>query len=677
MNPAMDGNPLSLPRAELLSLTCACLHRMKELRPGIVQIQYLTIDKFEFLQELRLLDNFQRVLNKDREEVRDLLGDNVLRNKTLRTQVSLCSRYNPVKTLNPEWSLEDTTEVRVNEDLTLEGWTVDLHAEPLCCVTYAIPEALKVRTITKGDPHVYGAAKPVQKSMWGLLQNAWQFSPTGRPLASNNIEYMLMVGKKEFSRTHIVSGDYSAATDGIEPAHSMSCYDACWSDRAKAICGRYGSVQTPEMRCIASGRRALDLHSVVYQRAGKTVVDKNGKKVKIVAKNYEYPQIRGQLMGSVTSFPVLCSINFCNFWVAYERFVGRAVEMEDVPCLVNGDDISFPSTPELYNLWLEGLDQVGFQLSVGKNYVHEKVVTMNSQFYHVVNDRAKQIEWCNTGLLHGDLAWARKRQGQIDDGFYEDGCEECPLAARANALLPSCENPVSTMGRFLQINNQEIGLVTANGLYNLFLSQYIGGIGIIPPTGFKIEVTRLQRRLAHMLKKKSRAENQPVRYNTSRVKSGTTVNKIIALKEKEVYLDPVTFVRPPSFFGPHLYVVAQKTKICCLTGPREENNQTSFDFLLVPGDIDECCESKYFQEIRNGARPRLVRPKFGTLGADCKSLDEQDCFDYPFHLQAVCLVSHRETMTASITSDSDSEPIELLCTGVPSTHQNVCDDDEN
>ena len=59
----------------------------------------------------------------------------------------------------------------------------------------------------------------------------------------------------------------------------------------------------------------------------------------------------GQLMGSPLSFPILCSINVASYRAALAEYVGRDVEMNELPVLVNGDDICFLANDEFYALW--------------------------------------------------------------------------------------------------------------------------------------------------------------------------------------------------------------------------------------------------------------------------------------------------------------------------------------
>jgi len=75
--------------------------------------------------------------------------------------------------------------------------------------------------------------------------------------------------------------------------------------------------------------------------------------------------------------------------------------------LVNGDDILFQADKGLYDVWKSVTQNFGFQLSIGKNYVHTKYLTANSTLYEVnVDSRTHQcifghVPFINWGLVRG------------------------------------------------------------------------------------------------------------------------------------------------------------------------------------------------------------------------------------------------------------------------------------
>jgi hypothetical protein len=93
---------------------------------------------------------------------------------------------------------------------------------------------------------------------------------------------------------------------------------------------------------------------------------------------YVVRQNTGQLMGSPLSFPLLCAINFICYWLSIEEYTGAIIKLEECPVRVNGDDIIFRSNTEHYAIWKRYISEVGFTLSLGKNYIHSTILTINS-----------------------------------------------------------------------------------------------------------------------------------------------------------------------------------------------------------------------------------------------------------------------------------------------------------
>jgi hypothetical protein len=81
---------------------------------------------------------------------------------------------------------------------------------------------------------------------------------------------------------------------------------------------------------------------------------------------------RGQLMGSLLCFPLLCLQNY----LAFRFFVRRKV-----PVRINGDDIVFRARPEEYAVWSAGVGRIGLKLSLGKTSVSSSWFSLNSTFF--------------------------------------------------------------------------------------------------------------------------------------------------------------------------------------------------------------------------------------------------------------------------------------------------------
>jgi len=86
-----------------------------------------------------------------------------------------------------------------------------------------------------------------------------------------------------------------------------------------------------------------------------------------------FTQRRGQLMGNLLSFPLLCIVNYLGF-----RYYG-GTETRDLPVKVNGDDIVFRSSQEVCDRWMSGVRGAGLTLSPGKTMVDRRYFSINSK----------------------------------------------------------------------------------------------------------------------------------------------------------------------------------------------------------------------------------------------------------------------------------------------------------
>jgi hypothetical protein len=82
--------------------------------------------------------------------------------------------------------------------------------------------------------------------------------------------------------------------------------------------------------------------------------------------------LRGQMMGFLLSFPLLCLVNY----VTFKYFVRRKV-----PVKINGDDIVFRGTREEFERWADGVSSAGLKLSVGKTMVSSSYFSLNSSLF--------------------------------------------------------------------------------------------------------------------------------------------------------------------------------------------------------------------------------------------------------------------------------------------------------
>lgn len=248
------------------------------------------------------------------------------------------------------------------------------------CKAHAIPEPLKVRMITKGEAQNW-ILKPLQKAMHRALKDFPCFRLTSGQSILNNF-------KKVSSGYYFVSGDYSAATDNLN------------SDVMECVVGELVKVLPSEI--IPYLIREAGPHYIEYPKSSG--LD-------------PILQTNGQLMGSLISFPILCIANAATY--------GHAINWEDLrdlPCLINGDDISFRDSLKNIKKWKRVANLMGLIPSVGKNYLSRTWFTINSQI-------------CTSGVqsnrinvdpsLAFNVLWSHKaRKGEIDT--IREACQRYP-----------------------------------------------------------------------------------------------------------------------------------------------------------------------------------------------------------------------------------------------------------
>lgn len=85
---------------------------------------------------------------------------------------------------------------------------------------------------------------------------------------------------------------------------------------------------------------------------------------------------RGQLMGSLLSFPLLCLQNRIAF-----LYATRGIEGPRFPCLINGDDLVMQLPQWAYERFLSVLPQLGMSANLKKTMVSDKYLTINSTYF--------------------------------------------------------------------------------------------------------------------------------------------------------------------------------------------------------------------------------------------------------------------------------------------------------
>jgi len=316
---------------------------------------------------------------------------------------------------------------------------------------YGICEPLKVRIISKGPGVLYWRCKPLQRAIWSALKELPVFRLIGRPV---DILDVIENTRKKF----LASVDYSSATDGSSQSVGMRML----RDMLKS-----SSISPRLLEC---AEKAFGPHLLCYK------LTRESRDFDVTSE-----QRRGQLMGSILSFPILCLLNLATLRMA-ELFHGERI----VDPLINGDDMLYScDDPTFWEYQCEAARSVGLTPSLGKCYLSTHCFSINSVAFHrgrsgVVN----RVEYLPTGLLHGKHKVSC--QDTIENIDYEETLVSCFEVVCAGA------RKASTACRFLTYNAVKINQECQGR--NLFFPQWMGGLGVRVPDykNFKVNATRKQ-----------------------------------------------------------------------------------------------------------------------------------------------------------------------------------------
>lgn len=330
--------------------------------------------------------------------------------------------------------------------------------------TAAVCEPVKVRVISGGDAESYHRCKRFNSVLMRHLGQHPTFRLTGRP--SREDDFCL------FDKEFLLSGDYKGATDTIDPVWSEFCL--------LLVAERLGVAADEVPNMLA----CLTRHTLSYsfgEAKQKTILTVDQK--------------TGQLMGSFMSFPILCILNAAVNWVYLDPTL--QTPLRELPLLINGDDVAASSDRD-FSDWSEYVARVGFKLSLGKNYIHRDVMTINSEIrirrsrqfwlYFGLVPTFERVSALNLGLLYGaDQSTGNDSlEGRIF-GVQVPGCEGGgSLAENCQALLrslghgwdPDDAARTSVIDLYVDRNRVLLGAIASRTKRNWFLPRHLGGVGI-------------------------------------------------------------------------------------------------------------------------------------------------------------------------------------------------------
>jgi hypothetical protein len=332
-------------------------------------------------------------------------------------------------------------------------------------VYQALPEPGKFRIITKGPSHLYTALRGLQ----GFLLKQWKKLPfsTMVDYVEDRIIFRMTEDGLKDDGDLFISGDYSSATDAMNLDATLTVI--------KRIIENLGLSDT-----------VLGMEAIRSFR-GANIHYPDGSVVK---------QVRGQLMGHPLSFPLLCIINLST----YMRLTGRTKKSELYTSrfLINGDDILFKGTCEMYNNWRILADDVGLIVNEIKTYITPQWFLINSIFG---NRKGYIIKYYNRALAIGHRVKSEPVRLLSQAGkLWNQELESLPNKCKnyfAKHFLNTLNKKVKP--HYIKCNCKKL----RNGKThyhkfqpNYFISKQLGGLGLINRDQRRIHITMEQRKVA-------------------------------------------------------------------------------------------------------------------------------------------------------------------------------------
>lgn len=340
-----------------------------------------------------------------------------------------------------------------------------------------LQEALKVRVISKMPPAQQFVMRGIWKAVWTRLRNHQTFRLIGEPVTESILTEVLGNNLKE---TEIfLSGDYKAATDNLKS----------WATETAA-------------QAIAECLELTEEETQVYiESLTKLWIENPDKNSSEEGKEQE----NGQLMGSVTSFPILCILNAAMARWAIELTERERRKLTQCRLLINGDDILIKSFHPIYQFWQRTTQLIGFQESIGKTFVSREFCDINSTnflygFPHPVEMphrdggvRLGETNYLKTPFINIGLMKGMKRSAKL--GLSDIVGSEATLGSRAREISNSAPHQLRDIAiDFFIESNKE---VLKKSRLPWHMPEWLGGLGI--PETKKHRRTDLDRRLGRKI----------------------------------------------------------------------------------------------------------------------------------------------------------------------------------
>jgi hypothetical protein len=281
-------------------------------------------------------------------------------------------------------SIDGITQISVDENKRLFYDSLEIRKDFARCLAYckrrakrekalvtpvSLSEALKVRMITKCPPYLMFVMNSFIDPLRKWLKCRKTFRLTGEPLTESVIDQHF-----RYVDRPVLSGDYVGSTDNLKSWVSEAIVDV--------LMDTFYSSLGKEWKDLF--KKSLTGFETWGEPQGEvTYLDHRGNE----RVDYRIPltfvplrQRKGQLMGSVTSFPVLCLANYVLCQMAMEH---NPKEWDRESLLINGDDLAFYASPLAYQAWGELGTRMGLSPSPGKVDYRVGRVQLNSRVFIV------------------------------------------------------------------------------------------------------------------------------------------------------------------------------------------------------------------------------------------------------------------------------------------------------
>jgi len=316
-------------------------------------------------------------------------------------------------------------------------------------------EPLKVRIITRQSWNL-NLLRPVQKAWHDAMRQLPTFELIGGVEPIESLRSLPNLKRGECW----VSGDYEAATDNIylwATKHALECLFKRTQFKFTEKC----SWLTEEIQEFLKDLSIRSFCNLDVRIKGQD----------------DIPVLRGQMMGNILSFPLLCLINAA----ATRLALGPTSQFR-----INGDDVACIATPKQYKRWKYVTQCVGLKFSLGKNYYSNKFWMINSQYFIWSKEEKRLVRVMvpNVGLLNSSSLLS------VDD---RTGREILPLES-LTALWDRFEKTLhddAMRARGLKLFTKRYKKHLENFPGSLYGPKEVGCLGVTPPAGFKY--TRQQR----------------------------------------------------------------------------------------------------------------------------------------------------------------------------------------